>query len=216
MKFEFFSELKDNKITDAEVVVLETDFNYEKYELDDIKEDLIEEEQKVKMYTQKTMENLYKLALTFERVREKLANRKNGSFVAWCEHKGFNREYVSMITKKLTISRELKIEGVKAMALPNLTVKKLTKSDSDFTEKEKKEIILSERPQVKLKELLSIREEKGNIVSSTDNIILTEFDELEKIETEISKLKLKIETLEQKKKSILEKKVIGVNSLYLE
>lgn len=191
MEFEFFDNLSKvkNKTEDIQEIE-ETTFNYTAFEIEDIKNDLIEEEKKVELFAGRTMENLYKLALTFERVRGKLANRKNGAFVAWCMHKGFNREYVSVLTKKLQISKELRIEETKAMALPNLTVKQLTKIDADFSVDEKLKIVNSDKPQKKLIEVL---ENKKYIVSSTDNISkIKKIDPKEQMELKLKEIEKEI------------------------
>ena len=84
--------------------------------------------------------------------RTLLANNKSGTFGAWHESLGLNREAVSVMLKRYDLYLQTKDKTV--MELPVRAVKVITKAESKFSKDQIKEIISADKPLSKIQDIV--------------------------------------------------------------
>lgn len=176
----------------------ESNFNYRAYEVsNENMETLMRFEQDLRSHQKKTMDSMFSMAKILYKAREILSNNKTGTFGAWHENLGFNREAVSVLLKRYDLYLELKDK--KVMSLPVRAVKEITKDKSHFSKVQIEEIIKSENPMEKIKYIVR---QSDNIMSDTD---IEEAQIVESEEERTKRIKKEIRLLRQEANELIEK-----------
>ena len=145
----------------------ESHFDYLAYEVPKESIDtLIRFEQDIKNHQKKTLDSIFSMSKILYNARDLLANNKNGTFGAWHEALGLNREAVSILLKRYSIYLQVKDKTV--MELPVRAVKVITKVESRFSPDQIKEIIKSGKPLSTLKDI--VRQSDNKIVEEAEII----------------------------------------------
>ena len=181
----------------------ESIFNYEQFKMIDLKEEFVEYEKNIIMHGKRTAESIFEISKTLYQANQKLANRGNGSFTAWCENLGLSREMTSIFLKRYNLFLELNDNKEKIMMLPVRALKELTKKDSDFTVNEVIKVLESKKP---TKALEKVKEGKSlsNGLTNSTYIIEAEIVETEE-EKKQKELEMKVERLKYLDKDIQER-----------
>ncbi len=172
-----------------------SNFDYKSFEVEpEAIEKLIRFEQDIKNHQKKTLDSIFSMSKILYNARTLLANNKNGTFGAWHESLGLNREAVSVMLKRYDLYLQTKDKTV--MELPVRAVKVITKSESKFSKDQIKEILSADKPLVKLQDIVR----QSDNISAKNNIeeaeLVDEIIDAEIIEKEfaiIKKLLVKVE-----------------------
>ena len=130
-----------------------SNFDYKGFEVSDENiEKLTRFEQDIKNHQKKTLDSIFSMSKILYNARTLLANNKNGTFGAWHESLGLNREAVSIMLKRYDLYLQTKNRNV--MELPVRAVKAITKIESKFSGEQIKEIIEAEKPLEKINDIV--------------------------------------------------------------
>lgn len=168
----------------------ESHFDYEKYEVSkENVEKLVRFEQDIKNHQKKTLDSIFSMAKTLYNARDLLANNKTGTFGAWHESLGLNREAVSVMLKKYDLYLQIKDKEV--MELPIRAVKVITKAESKFSPEQIKEIVKAEKPLLKIQDIVRLSDnikdensiEEAQVIDDNieTQIIIQEFEKIKKL-----------------------------------
>ena len=189
-------EKTKNKFQKEETAIQEikqTNFNYEEHEIKDSKliNSLIDKEENI----QKQMKQIVRVSIDMARnlfeAREELASYKSGTFYAWFESLGLNKDYVYRAINKYELF--LETNNPRVMDLSKRAIEFIKKNKDVVEVEEIEEIINSENPTEKIKEIKDkeIPEKKSEVI---------EAETIESLEKKENKIKSKIE----KTKKLLE------------
>jgi len=135
---------KKSEILRKDIVLYNSTFDYEKFELIDIKGELVKSEEKIFINLERVGKATFEIAEELYNVNQKLANYKGGTYMAWCSSLGINKDKSSVLLKKYNLY--LETDRKEIMELPIPVVKILTKKNNNFTTDEMLTIIESEKP----------------------------------------------------------------------
>ncbi len=189
-------------------------FDYKVYEIEDIKNELIEEEQVITSNIKRTQESLFNMAESLYKVNKKLANRKTGTYVAWCDNLGITRNKSADLLNAYNLY--LETNKKEAIALPIRVVRELSKGK---IENDKiLEVVEAEKPSKKLEEIMlhSATKEKEEVVEAEiieDPIKVME-ERLTFLKKDISERKRNLNKIVKEAKE-LEEKLENINNLKL-
>lgn len=214
---------KKSESLKKDIILYSSTFDYEKFEISDLKNELIKSEEKIFLNLDRIGKATFEIAEELYEVNKKLANHKGGTYMAWCEAVGINKDKSSVLLKKYNLFLETNRKNI--MELPIPIVKTLTSKKNNFTTDEMLTIIDSEKPTAKLKEI----ENQYSQVANTKSCEITEaeimkgkieiknlnkedllakkeelFQENEVLNKEVEKLNKEIESLNRKVKKKLE------------
>lgn len=161
--------------------------NYDLLELsEDEKSKLIKFEKFVLENAKKINEHLFSLGETFYQAQSLLSNHHKGTFLSWTEELGFKKTFVYEVLDKYNLY--LKYNNNKVFELSNKSVREVKKLD----DKKALEVIVSEKPLEKLKEI------KATMVEEIEEAIIVE-DPIEQrlriINNRIAELELEMKDL---------------------
>ena len=190
------------------VAKIESIYNIDYEELDisgTEKEELIKYENDITFHKEKSMEHIFKYSKAIFEANQIFSNKGNGSFGKWIEKLGIDRDSANVAIRKYSLYLEYQAKGLeeqeKVLTLPNRTVKTLTgHKKENFQETEIIEVIKSDNPSLKLKEI----EEQKEAVKLSDveerRIFLTR----EKVKRQhlIKKIREEIRDIEEQIKSL--------------
>ncbi|WP_372713638.1 hypothetical protein [Ilyobacter sp.] len=126
-------------------------FDYEKFEIIDLKAELIESEEKIYNNSMNIGKATFEIAEELYNVNQKLANRGNGVYMEWCSSLGINKDKSSVLLKKYKLFLETSKREI--MELPIPVVKTLTSKNSNFTQEDILEVLKDKKPSLKIKEI---------------------------------------------------------------
>lgn len=151
------------KIEKAEKI--KSQFDYSEFSEEEAIQ-LIELEEKAIHTGSLLSENLRELADIFNQAQGIFANNKNGNFGKWYESLGFKKDFVYLCLDRKNLA--VKYEQNRVYALPERTVKDLKKLDKQNETEIVYEILESEKPSEKLKEIKKEVKQKEDIVAEKD------------------------------------------------
>ena len=178
--------------------------NYDELNIDGKeKEELIKYENDITFHREKSMQHIFKFSRAIYEANQIFAKKGVGTFNIWIEKIGIDRDSANVAIRKYSLYLKYQTKGLeepeKVLALSNRTVKTLTgQKKDDFKETEIIEVITSDNPTSKLKE---IEEQKEAIkLSDVERIFLTR----EKVKRQhlIKKIREEIRDIEEKIKSL--------------
>ena len=169
------------------------------------KEELIKYENDITFHREKSMEHIFKFSRAIYEANQIFAKKGVGTFNMWIEKIGIDRDSANVAIRKYSLYLKYQTKGLeepeKVLALSNRTVKTLTgQKKDDFKETEIIEVITSDNPTSKLKEI----EEQKETIKLSDveekRIFLTR----EKVKRQhlIKKIREEIRDIEEKIKSL--------------
>ena len=173
-----------------------SNFDFSEYAIsEDDKEKLLEKEELIISSQQTIGKNLYDIAKNLYESQQILSKYGTGSFVEWFKNLGIDKNYVYRMIAKYNLYQETKEK--KAIDLSVRLIEEMKKEDLDI--EEKIEIVKSEKPNEKFKEIkygFSLREKKEKTKLDKLEIKLERNKEmLEKYQLKIMKLEMKISEL---------------------
>jgi len=131
----------------------QSNFDYKSFEVEpETIDKLIRFEQDIKNHQKKTLDSIFSMSKILYNARTLLANNKSGTFGAWHESLGLNREAVSVMLKRYDLYLQTKDKTV--MELPVRAVKVITKAESKFSKDQIKEIINADKPLSKIQDIV--------------------------------------------------------------
>ena len=131
----------------------QSNFDYKSFEVEpEAIDKLIRFEQDIKNHQKKTLDSIFSMSKILYNARTLLANNKSGTFGAWPESLGLNREAVSVMLKRYDLYLQTKDKTV--MELPVRAVKVITKAESKFSKDQIKEIISADKPLSKIQDIV--------------------------------------------------------------
>ena len=195
MKRDPLATSKKNRTIIAEKY--ESIFDYEKFEIIDLKNELIESEEKIFNSSMNIGKATFEIAEELYKVNKKLANRGSGTYMAWCASLGVNKDKSSVLLKKYSLYLETNKKEI--MGLPIPVVKVLTGKKSNFTQADILEIVEDKKPSAKLKEVekrysqvankKSCEIQEAEIIETIEDIIIAKEKELSFIDQDIKERK---------------------------
>ena len=180
--------------------------NYDELNIDGKeKEELIKYENDITFHREKSMQHIFKFSRAIYEANQIFAKKGVGTFNIWIEKIGIDRDSANVAIRKYSLYLKYQTKGLeepeKVLALSNRTVKTLTgQKKDDFKETEIIEVITSDNPTSKLKEI----EEQKEAIKLSDveekRIFLTR----EKVKRQhlIKKIRGEIRDIEEKIKSL--------------
>lgn len=131
----------------------QSNFDYKSFQVEpETIDKLIRFEQDIKNHQKKTLDSIFSMSKILYNARTLLANNKSGTFGAWHESLGLNREAVSVMLKRYDLYLQTKDKTV--MELPVRAVKVITKVESKFSKDQIKEIISADKPLSKIQDIV--------------------------------------------------------------
>ena len=196
-------EKTKNKFENEETSIQEikqSNFNYEEHEIKDSKllNSLVEKEENIQKLVKQAIRVSIDMARNLFEAREELASYKSGTFYAWFESLGLNKDFVYRAINKYELF--LETNNPRVMDLSKRAVEFIKKNKDVVEIEEIEEIINSENPTEKIKEIKDkdISEKKEEI---------QDIETIENLEKKEKKLKNKIE----KTQKLLEELEIELN-----
>ena len=180
--------------------------NYDELNIDGKeKEELIKYENDITFHREKSMQHIFKFSRAIYEANQIFAKKGVGTFNIWIEKIGIDRDSANVAIRKYSLYLKYQTKGLeepeKVLTLSNRTVKTLTgQKKDDFKETEIIEVITSDNPTSKLKEI----EEQKEAIKLSDveekRIFLTR----EKVKRQhlIKKIREEIRDIEEKIKSL--------------
>ena len=183
-------EIKENYLSD---------FDFSQYNIsEDDKESLLEKEEMIKNSQQVIGKNMYDIAKNLYESQQILSKYGTGSFVEWFKNLGIDKNYVYRMIAKYNLYQETNEK--KAIDLSVRLIEEMKKEDLDI--EEKIEIVKSEKPNKKFKEIkdgFSHSEKNEKVELEKLEIKLEKTKEmLKKYQLKITKLEIKISELKTK------------------
>ena len=127
-----------------------SNFDFSEYAIsEDDKEKLLEKEELIISSQQTIGKNLYDIAKNLYESQQILSKYGTGSFVEWFKNLGIDKNYVYRMIAKYNLYQETKEK--KAIDLSVRLIEEMKKEDLDI--EEKIEIVKSEKPNEKFKEI---------------------------------------------------------------
>ena len=178
----------------------QSNFDYKSFEVEPVAIDkLIRFEQDIKNHQKKTLDSIFSMSKILYNARTLLANNKSGTFGAWHESLGLNREAVSVMLKRYDLYLQTKDKTV--MELPVRAVKVITKAESKFSKDQIKEIISADKPLSKIQDIVRLSDnintenhiEEAELIDEVINmeIITKDFTTIKKL---LAKAETKLST----------------------
>ena len=158
------SKINSKKVPAVAKVESIYNIDYEKLDISGIeKEKLIKYENDITFHKEKSMEHIFKYSKAIFEANQIFANKGNGSFGKWIEKLGVDRDSANVAIRKYSLYLKYQTKGLeepeKVLILSNRTVKTLTgQKKDDFKETEIIEVITSDDPSSKLKEIVEQKE----------------------------------------------------------
>ena len=198
-------EKTKNKFENEETSIQEikqSNFNYEERAIKDSKllNSLVEKEENIQKLVKQAIRVSIDMARNLFEAREELASYKSGTFYAWFESLGLNKDFVYRAINKYELF--LETNNPRVMDLSKRAVEFIKKNKDVVEIEEIEEIINSENPTEKIKEIKDkdISEKKEEI---------QDIETIENLEKKEKKLKNKIE----KTQKLLEELEIELNKI---
>ena len=174
-------------------------FDFSQFSIsEDDKEKLLEKEELIKNSQQTIAKNLYDIAKSLYESQQILSKYGTGSFVEWFKNLGIDKNYVYRMIAKYNLYQETKEK--KAIDLSVRLIEEMKREDLDI--EEKIEIVKSEKPNEKFKEIkYGFSHSEKNEKLELDNLKI----KLQKNREMLKKYQLKISKLEEKIAAIINK-----------
>ena len=153
------SKINSKKVPAVAKVESIYNIDYEKLDISGIeKEKLIKYENDITFHKEKSMEHIFKYSKAIFEANQIFSNKGNGFFGKWIEKLGVDRDSANVAIRKYSLYLKYQTKGLeepeKVLTLSNRTVKTLTEQKKDdFKETEIIEVITSDNPTSKLKEI---------------------------------------------------------------
>ena len=200
------SKINSKKVPAVAKVESIYNIDYEKLDISGIeKEKLIKYENDITFHKEKSMEHIFKYSKAIFEANQIFSNKGNGFFGKWIEKLGVDRDSANVAIRKYSLYLKYQTKGLeepeKVLALSNRTVKTLTgQKKDDFKETEIIEVITSDDPSSKLKEIVEQKEAIKLSDVEEKRIFLTR----EKVKRQhlIKKLREEIRDIEEQIKSL--------------
>ena len=138
--------------------------NYDELNIDGKeKEELIKYENDITFHREKSMQHIFKFSRAIYEANQIFAKKGVGTFNIWIEKIGIDRDSANVAIRKYSLYLKYQTKGLeepeKVLTLSNRTVKTLTgQKKDDFKETEIIEVITSDDPSSKLKEIVEQKE----------------------------------------------------------
>ena len=176
-----------------------SDFDFSEFSIsEDDKEKLLEKEELIRNSQQTIGKNLYDIAKNLYESQQILSKYGTGSFVEWFKNLGIDKNYVYRMIAKYNLYQETKEK--KAIDLSVRLIEEMKKEDLDI--EEKIEIVKSEKPNKKFKEIkYGFSHSEKNEKLELDNLKI----KLQKSREMLKKYQLQISKLEEKIAAIINK-----------
>ena len=176
-----------------------SDFDFSQFSIsEDDKEKLLEKEELIRNSQQTIGKNLYDIAKNLYESQQILSKYGTGSFVEWFKNLGIDKNYVYRMIAKYNLYQETKEK--KAIDLSVRLIEEMKKEDLDI--EEKIEIVKSEKPNKKFKEIkYGFSHSEKNEKLELDNLKI----KLQKSREMLKKYQLQISKLEEKIAAIINK-----------
>lgn len=176
-----------------------SDFDFSEFSIsEDDKEKLLEKEELIRNSQQTIGKNLYDIAKNLYESQQILSKYGTGSFVEWFKNLGIDKNYVYRMIAKYNLYQETKEK--KAIDLSVRLIEEMKKEDLDI--EEKIEIVKSEKPNEKFKEIkYGFSHSEKNEKLELDNLKI----KLQKSREMLKKYQLQISKLEEKIAAIINK-----------
>ena len=173
-----------------------SNFDFSEYAIsEDDKEKLLEKEELIISSQQTIGKNLYDIAKNLYESQQILSKYGTGSFVEWFKNLGIDKNYVYRMIAKYNLYQETKEK--KAIDLSVRLIEEMKKEDLDI--EEKIEIVKSEKPNEKFKEIkYGFSHSEKNEKTKLDKLEIKlerNKEMLEKYQLKIMKLEMKISEL---------------------
>ena len=182
------NNFQKNDIAKRETI---NNINYDEFDVtEEEKNKLIDCEQNIKFHTEKISKALYE-------ANQVLANhnKNEGLWRKWLENVGIKKDKANMVIRKYKLflqSKDIGNENIQILELPDRAIKKMTNNDTVFIESEITEIISSDNPKEKFRNL----ELKKNTEHKETKIFWQK--ELEKKEKQLNKIAEEIKKIKEK------------------
>lgn len=189
------NNFQKNDIAKRETI---NNINYDEFDVtEEEKNKLIDCEQNIKFHTEKIAVHIEKFSKALYEANQVLANhnKNEGLWRKWLENVGIKKDKANMVIRKYKLflqSKDIGNENIQILELPDRAIKKMTNNDTVFIESEITEIISSDNPKEKFRNL----ELKKNTEHKETKIFLQK--ELEKKEKQLNKIAEEIKKIKKK------------------
>lgn len=189
------NNFQKNDIAKRETI---NNINYDEFDVtEEEKNKLIDCEQNIKFHTEKIAVHIEKFSKALYEANQVLANhnKNEGLWRKWLENVGIKKDKANMVIRKYKLflqSKDIGNENIQILELPDRAIKKMTNNDTVFIESEITEIISSDNPKEKFRNL----ELKKNTEHKETKIFWQK--ELEKKEKQLNKIAEEIKKIKEK------------------
>ena len=189
------NNFQKNDIAKRETI---NNINYDEFDVtEEEKNKLIDCEQNIKFHTEKIAVHIEKFSKALYEANQVLANhnKNEGLWRKWLENVGIKKDKANMVIRKYKLflqSKDIGNENIQILELPDRAIKKMTNNDTVFIESEITEIISSDNPKEKFRNL----ELKKNTEHKETKILWQK--ELEKKEKQLNKIAEEIKKIKKK------------------
>ena len=189
------NNFQKNDIAKRETI---NNINYDEFDVtEEEKNKLIDCEQNIKFHTEKIAVHIEKFSKALYEANQVLANhnKNEGLWRKWLENVGIKKDKANMVIRKYKLflqSKDIGNENIQILELPDRAIKKMTNNDTVFIESEITEIISSDNPKEKFRNL----ELKKNTEHKETKIFWQK--ELEKKEKQLNKIAEEIKKIKKK------------------
>jgi hypothetical protein len=97
------------------------------------------------------------MAIYLTLAKEKLSKGKEGTFMAWYENLGLNKDFVSLLLAKYNLALEFSVEPAKTLEITKEMLRAMVGRTASLTMNETHEILHSEVPRETFKEIMSTK-----------------------------------------------------------
>ena len=193
------NNFQKNDIAKRETI---NNINYDEFDVtEEEKNKLIDCEQNIKFHTEKIAVHIEKFSKALYEANQVFANhnKNEGLWRKWLENVGIKKDKANMVIRKYKLflqSKDIGNENIQILELPDRAIKKMTNNDTVFIESEITEIISSDNPKEKFRnlELKKNTEHKETKIFWKKELEKKE-KQLNKIAEEIKKIKKKLQNL---------------------
>lgn len=193
------NNFQKNDIAKRETI---NNINYDEFDVtEEEKNKLIDCEQNIKFHTEKIAVHIEKFSKALYEANQVFANhnKNEGLWRKWLENVGIKKDKANMVIRKYKLflqSKDIGNENIQILELPDRAIKKMTNNDTVFIESEITEIISSNNPKEKFRnlELKKNTEHKETKIFWQKELEKKE-KQLNKIAEEIKKIKKKLQNL---------------------
>jgi len=193
------NNFQKNDIAKRETI---NNINYDEFDVtEEEKNKLIDCEQNIKFHTEKIAVHIEKFSKALYEANQVFANynKNEGLWRKWLENVGIKKDKANMVIRKYKLflqSKDIGNENIQILELPDRAIKKMTNNDTVFIESEITEIISSDNPKEKFRnlELKKNTEHKETKIFWQKELEKKE-KQLNKIAEEIKKIKKKLQNL---------------------